>query len=119
MRYLVLILLAVACAVPLAAQESVIIKEPAGQCYQDLKSALPGPQAIRWDDEHMTVTTLPLISTMEGDLDWVVQIFPEPAVNKKTKERVEVCKLVVGFISPEHATAWNARYSGQLHQEAS
>ena len=119
MKHLLFIFFAIALATPLFAQQSVIIKEPAGQCYEDLKTALPSPQAIRWNDEQMSVTTLPLIATMEGELDWVVRIFPEPAVNKKTKEKVEVCKLVVGFVSPEHATAWNAGYSGQLHQEAS
>ena len=117
MKHLFLILFAVAFAAPLYAQESVIIKEPAGQCYQDLKAKLP--EAIRWDDEQMTVTSRPLMTTAAGNVELVARIFPEPAVNKKTKERVEICKLVVGIVAPQQGTAWNALNSSPLRQNAS
>lgn len=116
MKHLLFIFFAIALATPLFAQQSVIIKEPAGQCYEDLKAKLP--EAIAWDDKQMTVTSHPLMTTAAGNVQLVARIFPEPAVNKKTKERVEVCKLVVGVVAPQYSTAWNALNSSQLQQTA-
>lgn len=118
MKNLLLIVFAVAFAAPLCAQQSVMIKEPAGQCYLDLKSSLP--EAIRWDDEQMTVTSRPLLTTAAGNVDVVVRIFPEHGVDKKTKERVEMCKLLVAIYAPdERSTAWNAMNTSWLFRNAS
>src|SRR5512135_3655865 len=112
MKNLLLIVFAVAFAAPLYAQQSVMIKEPAGQCYVDLKSTLS--EAIRWDDEHMMVTSRPVLTTAAGSVEVVARIFPEHEVDKKTNERVETCQLVVAVNAPEHSTAWNAANSGWL-----
>ena len=117
MKHLLLILFAVAAAAPLCAQQSVMIKEPAGQCYQDLKSNLP--EAIRWNDEQMMVTSRPLLTTMAGNVQVVARIFPDHQLDKKTKERVETCKLVIAIDAPEHSAAWNAANSSQLFRNAS
>ncbi len=117
MKNLLLIVLAVASAAPLCAQQSVMIKEPAGQCYLDLKSSLP--EAIRWDDEQMMVTSRPVLTTAAGSVEVVARIFPEHAVDKKTKEKVETCQLVVGVNAPQHSTAWNAANSSWLFRNAS
>lgn len=117
MKNLLLIVFAVASAAPLCAQQSVMIKEPAGQCYLDLKSTLP--EAIRWDDEQMTVTSRPLLTTPSGNVEVVARIFPEHGVDKKTNERVEMCQLLVGVYAPEHSTAWNAMSSSWLLRNAS
>jgi hypothetical protein len=117
MKNLFLIVLAVASAAPLCAQESVMIKEPAGQCYLDLKSNLP--EAIRWDDEQMMVTSRPLLTSPAGNVEVVARIFPEHGLDKKTKERVEMCQIVVGISAPEHSTAWNAMNSSWLFRNAS
>jgi hypothetical protein len=53
----------------------VTIKEPAEQCYQDLKSNLP--EAIRWNDELMTVTSRPLVTTLSGSVQVITRIFTE------------------------------------------
>src|SRR5262249_53538105 len=91
--------------------------EPADQCYQDLKTNLP--EAIRWNDEQMTVTSRPLITTLSGNVQVVAKILTEFGQDKKTKEKVEMCKIVVGIDAPEHSTAWNAMNSSQLFQQAS
>lgn len=117
MKNLLLILFAVAAAAPLCAQQSVMIKEPAGQCYQDLKSTLP--EAIRWNDEQMMVTSQPLLTTPSGNVEVVARIFPEHGQDKKTNERVEMCKIVVAIYAPEHSTAWNAMNSSWLLRNAS
>jgi hypothetical protein len=117
MKNLLLIVFAVASAAPLCAQQSVMIKEPAGQCYLDLKSTLP--EAIRWNDEQMMVTSRPVLTTAAGSVEVVARIFPEHGVDKKTNEKVEMCQLVVGVNAPEHSTAWNAVNSSWLFQNAS
>ena len=118
MKHLLLILFAVASAAPLCAQQqSVMIKEPAGQCYQDLKSNLP--EAIRWDDEQMTVTSRPLVTNLSGSVYVIARIFPEHGQDKKKNERVEMCKIVVAIDAPEHSTAWNAMNSSWLFRTAS
>jgi hypothetical protein len=116
MKYFVLVFLTVSCVAPLCAQESVTIKEPAGQCYLDLKSNLP--EAIRWDDQQMTVTSRPLLTTMSGNVQVVARIFTGFEQDKKTKEKVEICKIVVAIDAPEHGTAWNAMNSSALLQQA-
>jgi hypothetical protein len=117
MKSLLFIVFAVVSAIPLCAQESVTVKEPAGQCYADLKANLP--EAIRWNDSNMNVTSRPLITTMAGNVEVVAQIVPEHATDKKTKEQVEVCKIIVGITSREHSTAWNDLNSSPLRQTAS
>jgi hypothetical protein len=109
MKRLVLLLLAIVSIGSLYAQQSVTIKEPAEQCYQDLKANLP--EAIRWDDEHMAVSSRPLFATPSGDVTLVTQIFQE-------KNDTE-CKLVVGIDAPTHSTAWNATNSSVLFRNAS
>ena len=116
MKYLVLVFLTVSSVTPLCAQESVTIKEPAEQCYQDLKTNLP--EAIRWNDELMTVTSRPLMTTMSGNVQVIARIFTEFGQDKKTKEKVEICRIVVGIDAPEHGTAWNAMNSSVLLQQA-
>jgi hypothetical protein len=112
-----LIWFAVACATPLFAQEqSVMIKEPAGYCYQDLKANLP--EAIRWNDEQMMVTSRPLLTTLSGNVEVVARIFPEHGQDKKTKERVEMCKLLIYVAAPEHSVAWNSMNSSWLFRNA-
>ncbi|MFI5116321.1 MAG: hypothetical protein ACHP8B_06435 [Terriglobales bacterium] len=118
MKNLLLIVFAVASAAPLYAQESVMIKEPAGQCYLDLKSTLR--EAIRWDDEQMMVTSRPLLTTAAGNIDVVVRIFPEHGVDKKTNERVEMCKLLVAINAPdERSNTLNAVNTSWLFRNAS
>jgi len=116
MKHLVLVFLTVSSVAPLCAQESVTIQEPAEQCYQDLKSNLP--EAIRWNDKQLTVTSRPLRTTMSGNVEVVARIFTEFGQDKKTKEKVEMCRIVVGIDAPEHGTAWNAMNSGALFQQA-
>ena len=116
MKHLVFVLLTISSVAPLCAQESVTIKEPAEQCYQDLKSNLP--EAIRWDDAQMTVTSRPLMTTLSGNVEVVARIFTEFGQDKKTKEKVEMCKIVVAIDAPEHRTAWNAMNSSPLMQQA-
>ena len=116
MKYLVFVLLIISSVAPLCAQESVTIKEPAPQCYEDLKSNLP--EAIRWDDQQMTVTSRPLMTTMSGNVQVVARIFTEFGQDKKTKEKVEMCKIVVAIDAPERGTAWNAMNSSPLMQQA-
>lgn len=116
MKYLALVFLTVSCVAPLCAQESVTIKEPAQQCYDDLKANLP--EAIRWDDQQMTVTSRPLVTTMSGNVQVVARIFTGFETDKKTKEKVEICKIVVGIDAPQRGTAWNALNSSQLLQQA-
>ena len=116
MKYLVLVFLTVSSVAPLCAQESVTIKEPAEQCYQDLKSNLP--EAIRWNDEQMTVTSRPLMTTLSGNVEVVTRIFTTFGQDKKTKEKVEMCKIVVAIDAPQRATTWNAMNSSPLLQQA-
>jgi hypothetical protein len=116
MKHLVLILFIFSSVAPLCAQESVTIKEPAEQCYQDLKSNLP--EAIRWNDDQMTVTSRPLVTTMSGNVEVVARIFTEFGQDKKTKEKVEMCRIVVGIDAPQNGTAWNAMNSSSLIQQA-
>ena len=116
MKHLVFILLIVSSAAPLCAQESVTIKEAAEQCYEDLKANLP--EAIRWDDHQMTVTSRPLNTTLSGSVYVVARIFTEFGEDKKTKERVEMCRIVVAIDAPERGTAWNAMNSSALIRQA-
>src|SRR5262249_19782894 len=116
MKHLVLAFLTISTVAPLCAQESVTIKDPAEQCYQDLKANLP--EAIRWDDAQMTVTSRPLMTTMSGNVEVVARIFTEFGQDKKTKEKVETCKIMVGINAPERGTAWNAMNSNPLLQQA-
>ena len=111
------LLLTIVSVAPLHAQESVTIKEPAEQCYQDLKSNLP--EAIRWDDQQMAVASRPLVTTLSGNVEVVARIFTEFGKDKKTKEKVEMCKIVVAVNAPVHTAAWNAMNSSPLFQEAS
>jgi hypothetical protein len=118
MKHLVFVLLTISSVAPLCAQESVTIKEPAQQCYDDLKSNLP--EAIRWDDQQMTVTSRPLMTTMSGNVQVVARIFTEFGQDKKTKEKVEMCKIVVAIDAPQQRDgAWNAMNSSPLRQQAS
>jgi hypothetical protein len=117
MKSLLFIVFAVVSAIPLCAQESVTVKEPAGQCYADLKANLP--EAIRWNDSNMNVTSRPLLTTTAGNVEMIAQIVPEHGVDKKTKEQVEVCKIVVGISSREHQTAYNELNSSWLRRNAS
>jgi len=116
MKNVLLIFFTVAFAAPLCAQESVIIKEPPPQCYEDLKSTLP--EAIRWDDKQMTVTSRPVVTTMSGNVDVVTRIFLEYGQDKETKERVEMCKIVVAVYAPDNQAAWNAINSSWLLRNA-
>ena len=117
MKHLVLVFLTVSWVAPLCAQESVTIKEPAEQCYQDLKSNLP--EAIRWNDQQMTVTSRPLVTTLSGSVQMITRIFTEFGQDKKTKEKVEICRIVVAIDAPERAMAWNAMNSSALLRQAS
>jgi translation initiation factor 2 gamma subunit (eIF-2gamma) len=56
---------------------------------------------------------------MSGSVEVVARIFTEFGQDKKTKEKVEICRIVVGIDAPEHGTAWNAMNSGALLQQAS
>jgi len=103
-------------AAPLSAQESVTVNEPTPQCYDDLKLTLP--EAIRWDDEHMMVRSRPLMTTMSGNVEVVARILQEYGQDKKTKERVEMCRIVVSIDAPVSSTAWNDINSGRLFQMA-
>jgi hypothetical protein len=117
MKHLVFALLAISNVALLCAQESVTIKEPAEQCYQDLKSNLP--EAVGWDDTHLTVTSRPLMTTLSGNVYVVARILTTFGQDKKTKEKVEMCKIIVAIDAPEHRTALNAMNSGRLMQQAS
>jgi hypothetical protein len=118
MKHLLVILFAVTWVARLGAQEqSVMIKEPAGQCYQDLKANLP--EAIRWDDEQMMVTSRPLATTLSGNVEVIVRIFPEHGQDKKTNQRVEMCKIVVYMSAPpQNSLALNSAYSDRLRRLA-
>ena len=109
MKHLFLLMFAIVSIGSLSAQQSVTVKEPAGQCYQDLKTNLP--EAVRWDDEHMMVTSRPLLTTMSGNVQLVAQIFQEANDTK--------CKIVVAIDAPTHSEAWNANNSSVLLQNAS
>jgi hypothetical protein len=116
MKHLPLVLLTVSCVAPLWAQQSVTVNEPAEQCYEDLKSNMP--EAIRWNDTQLTVTSRPLVTRLSGSVYMVARIFTEFGQDKKTKEKVEICRIVVGIDAPERGTAWNAMNSGSLLREA-
>lgn len=109
MKQLVLILLAIVSIGSLSAQQSVTIKEPAEQCYQDLKANLP--EAIRWDDAQMAVESRPLLTTMSGNVQVIARIFQEKNDTQ--------CKLVVAIDAPTHSEAWNATNSSALFRNAS
>ena len=109
MKYLLPILCLLLFTATLSAQQSVTVKEPVEQCYQDLKANLP--EAIRWDDEHMTVTSRPLLTTMSGSVQVVTRLFQEKNDTQ--------CKIVVAIESPDRSVAWNAMNSGALLQTAS
>jgi len=115
-KHWVFILLTASSVTHLWAQESVTVNEPAEQCYQDLKSNLP--EAIRWNDGQMTVTSRPLMTNLSGSVYVVARIFTEFKQDKKTKEKVETCKIMVGINAPERGTAWNAMNSNPLLQQA-
>jgi len=107
MKHLILILFAAVSVGSLSAQQSVTVNEPAEQCYQDLKANLP--EAIRWDDEHLTVASRPL-SNMSGSVQLVTRFFPEKGDTQ--------CKLVVAIDATNHSVAWNAQNSSALFQTA-
>ncbi len=109
MKYFVPILFILLFSASLSAQQSVTVKEPVEQCYQDLKANLP--EAIRWDDERMTVTSRPLLTNMSGNVQVVTRLFQE-------KNDTE-CKIVIAFESPDHSVAWNAVNSSYLFRTAS
>jgi hypothetical protein len=111
MKRLILILFAIASSGLLSAQQSVTINEPAEQCYQDLKATLP--EAIRWDDAQMMVTSRPLVTNMSGNVQVVARIFQE--------EKNIKCKLVLAFEAPtaSQAQAFNATNSSALFRNAS
>lgn len=100
-RFLPVLLLAVTFVGSLFAQESVIIKEPSEQCYQDLKANLP--EAVRWDDQQHMVLSRPLATFVTGNVQLYARIFQEAGDTK--------CKLTVGFDSPEHQAALNSNTS--------
>ena len=108
MKHFILIFLAACCIGSLSAQEqSVTIKEPAEQCYQDMKANL---QVLRFDDAQMMVVSRPLLTTMSGNVEMVARVFPEKNDTQ--------CKIVVAFDSPNHSVAWNAMGSNALWQSA-
>jgi len=115
-KHWVFILLTASSVTHLWAQESVTVNEPAEQCYQDLKSNLP--EAIRWNDGQMTVTSRPLMTNLSGSVYVVARIFTEFKQDKKTKEKVEICRIVVSIDAPERGTAWNAMNSSSLVRQA-
>jgi hypothetical protein len=49
----------------------------------------------------------------------VARILTAFGQDKKTKEKVEMCKIVVAIDAPEHRTALNAMNSSRLMQQAS
>lgn len=116
MKRLLVVLFALTFAARVCAQQSGMINEPAGQCYQDLKSNLP--EAIRWDDEQMMVKSRPLTMTTTGSVEVIARVFPEHEVDKKTKERVEMCRLVVAISAPVNSPGWNAMNSSTLFRNA-
>lgn len=99
--FLPVLLFALSSVGSLLAQESVIIKEPSEQCYQDLKANLP--EAIRWDDNQHIVLSRPLATFVTGNVQLYARIFQEAGDTK--------CKLTVGFDSPEHQAALNSNTS--------
>ncbi len=109
MKLVALVLFAVLFTAYVAAQQSATVKEPVEQCYLDLKANLQ--EVIRWDDEHMTVTSRPLLTNMSGNVQVVTRLFQE-------KNDTE-CKIVVAFESPDHSVAWNAVNSSYLLRTAS
>jgi hypothetical protein len=58
------------------------------------------------------------MTTMSGNVEVVARIFTEFGQDKKPKEKVEKCRIVVGIDAPEHGTAWNAMNSSALLQQA-
>ncbi len=100
-RFLLVLLFALTSIGSLVAQESVIIKEPSEQCYQDLKANLP--EAVRWDDNQHMVLSRPLATLVTGNVQLYARIFQEAGDTK--------CKLTVGFDSPEHQAALNSNTS--------
>ena len=92
----------------LHAQESVTIKEPAEQCYQDLKANLP--EAIRWDDKQMMVTSRPLVTLTTGNVQVVARVFQE--------QNNTSCRIVVGIDAPTQSPAWNAQNQSWLFRNA-
>jgi len=109
MKHLILTLFGIVSIGSLSAQQSVTVNEPAGQCYQDLKANLP--EAIRWDDGQMMVTSRPLLTNMSGNVEMVTRIFQEEHDTK--------CKIVVAINAPNNSVAWNAMNSNTLLRNAS
>jgi|SRR4051794_16774746 hypothetical protein len=108
MKRLILLLLALGSVGSLFSQEqSVMIKEPAEQCYQDLKQTLV---VIRFDDAQMMVTSRPLVTTTSGNVLMFARVFPE--------KNDTSCKIVVGIESPDRSVSWNAANSSYLWQTA-
>jgi hypothetical protein len=108
MKYRVTTFLVLFFAGSLQAQQSVTIKEPAAQCYQDLKVNLP--EAVRWDDKQMTVTSKPLVTLTTGNVQVVARVFQE--------QNDTACKIVVAFDAPTESAAWNAENDSRLFQNA-
>ena len=76
MKHLLIFLLFAAASIgSLFAQESVIIKEPSEQCYQDLKANLP--EAVRWDDKQHMVLSRPLATLVTGNVQIFAPVFQE------------------------------------------
>ena len=108
MKQLLVIFSLMLCAGALHAQQSVTVKEPAEQCYQDLKANLP--EAVRWDDKQMAVSSRPLVTLTTGNVQVVARVFQE----QNDKE----CKIVVAFDTPIDSPAWNAENNDRLFQNA-
>ncbi len=107
MKHLMLALLAVCSAGSLWAQQSVTVKEPSGQCYQDMKDSLP---VIRFDDSQMMVVSRPLVTTTSGNVQIFARVFQEKHDTQ--------CKIIVGIDSPDNSVAWNALNSSYLWRSA-
>lgn len=108
MKSIVTIILALMCGGTLQAQESVTIKEPAEQCYQDMKANLP--EAVRWDDKQMAVASRPLVTLTTGNVQVLARVFQE--------ENDTACKIVVGIDAPTGEPAWNAENQSWLFRNA-
>ncbi len=96
-------------ASPLFGQGLVTVKEPKEQCYQDLKTVLPG--AIRWDDEHFTVYGAPF-DVLGGE----VKLF----VEARKSDKPDSCDLLVAVESfgSMDRTTWDSRNQFDLQKIA-
>ena len=58
------------------------------------------------------------MTTLSGSTQVITRIFTEFGQDKKTKEKVEICRIVVAIDAPERAVAWNAMNSSVLLRQA-